>query len=59
MGPDLYIRDWLSRKNHHENKDEEITDRNINIDGIDVRKEILACMTIKEKQDGTEHDEEL
>ena len=29
--PDLFIADWLSRKNHKENKDEEINGMQVNI----------------------------
>ena len=44
---------------HHENKDEESTDRTLQIYVIDISTNILACMTIKEIQDAMQGDEHL
>ena len=58
-GPDLYITDWLSRQNHEENKDTEITGLQLNIDAIETVTNITDCMTIQQLQQATSQDDHL
>ena len=58
-GPDLCIKDWLSRQNHHKNKDEEITGMTLNSNVIDISADISACITVKEMQDVMQNDKHL
>ena len=44
--PDLMIADWLSRQNHKENKNEEITGMQVNINTVETTTNIPECMII-------------
>ena len=58
-GPDLFIAEWLSRKNHKENKNEEIPCMQLNVDTIQTTTNILDCMTIQPLQQATLQDDHL
>ena len=55
-GPDLYTTDWLSRKIHTEEKDQEITDMNINVSIISTAVNIPVCTSIEDIQTATHED---
>ena len=42
-GPDLYIADWLSQYNYTKNRDQEITDMNINVYATSTLVNIPVC----------------
>ena len=48
--PGLYITDWLSRKNHTEDKDQDITGMNINVNDISTTVNMTECTSIQEIQ---------
>ena len=50
---------WLSRYNHNENKDEEITGIHISINAIQSTTNILECMKIHYLQEATSQDHHL
>ena len=52
-GPDLFMVDRLSRQNHNENKDKEITGMQININAIQSTTNIPECITMLELQAAT------
>ena len=56
-GPHLFMADWLSRHNHKENKDEEITDIQISISLIQSTTNIPEYMIIHELQEATSQDQ--
>ena len=58
-GPDLFMADWLSRQNCEENKDEEITGRQANINTIQTTTNIPECMMIHELQQAMSQDNNL
>ena len=47
-GLDLFIADWLSRQNHKENKDAEISSMQLSIDAIQTTTNIPDWMTIQQ-----------
>ena len=58
-GPDLYIADWLSRNNHTEGKDQEITGININMNAISTTGNNPGCTSIEDMQASTHEDAHL
>ena len=46
-GPDLHIFDWLSRNNHIENKDQEITGMTIYVNAVSAAVNLPVCNTLK------------
>ena len=57
-GPDLFVADWLSKQNQ-EDKDEEITGAQVNIDTTEIPANIPECMIIHEWQHETALDNHL
>ena len=45
-GPDLHTTDWLSRENHAENRDKEVSDLQLCINAISAVPDIITCMTL-------------
>ena len=51
--PDLYIADWQSQNNHTENRDQEITDKNINVNVINISVKMPMWTSIDDIQAAT------
>ena len=49
-GPDKFIADWLSSKNHKRKKDAETHGKQLNIEAIQTTTNIPECMTIHDLQ---------
>ena len=47
LGWQLYKADWISRHNHTESKDEEITGMNLSINVIKTCTDIPKCMMVE------------
>ena len=58
-GQNLFIADLLSRQNHKENKDTEISGMQLNIIAIQTNMNIPDCIAIHEIQQATTEDEHL
>ena len=58
-GLQLYTVNWLSRHNHSEGKDEEITGMNLNINAIKMCTDIPECTTVEEIRHTTQVDDHL
>ena len=58
-GPDLFIADWLSRQNHKESKDAEISGMQLNIDAKQTTTSFQDCMIIQELQQVTSQNEQV
>ena len=57
--PDLYIANWLLKKNHTENKDKEIKGMTLSIDTIKTMMDIPFCISIHDMQKATQNDMHL
>ena len=53
-GPNLYILDWLLQKNNMENRDEEITGMNINMQALSTSVKITIWTSIEDIQAAAE-----
>ena len=49
-GPNLFIADWLSRQNHKEKKDKEMSGMWLIVDAIQTTTNISDCMMIQPLQ---------
>ena len=58
-GSDLYITEWLSRNNHTEDKDQEITGMNINANAISTAVYMPVCTLIEDIEAATCEDGHL
>ena len=58
-GPELLMKDWLSRHNHSKNKDKEITDMQTSINLIQFTANVPGCITVHELQEAKSQDQHL
>ena len=59
LGPDLYITDWLSHKNHKENSDRESEGMRMNMNAINMSVNIIVFTPIQDIQTATCEDVHL
>ena len=52
-GPNLYIVDWLSQNNFTEDRDQEITGKNINVNAISTLVNMPVCTSTEDIQAAT------
>ena len=58
-GPDLYVADWLSQNNHTENRDQEITGMNVNMNATNVLVNIPRCTSTEDIKVASWQEEDL
>ena len=58
-GPEIFTADWLSRHIYKEGRDKPIKDMDIRINATQSSTDILECMSIKQIQQASVHDEHL
>ena len=58
-GPEIFIADWLSQKNHMKNKDKAIHGMDVRVDIIQTSMNVLECMSIQPIQQASAQDEHL
>ena len=58
-GPELYIADWLSNKNHAENRDQKIMGMHVNMNALSTAAGIPICTSMQDIKAATSQDVDL